>query len=386
MQGHLGVPDANVISGTDRFGVAGQAYCFADNAYITVDDGSSLNDVDGITVSGFIRQDSFLGGNNPVVAKWTFQAQSEQFGWFVNGDDNLVAIGRANRFGTNDQAAMVAGTWYHVAFTYDKATSRQVVFVNGEITSDTIEGAWGDSDGTNIPLQIGGIDGCLDEVKVYDHALPDDEVMALAEELAPIELPVPFLSFPFDGDPDDVTGTYTGTLDADVSLTTDRFGTPDSAYAFGGGHITVAEPSNLDDFDGVSVSAFLRQDTFLTGNNVLVGKWSFNQASEQWGLFVTGDDNLVAIGRADRFGTRDDAAYSTGVWYHVAMTYDKTSGRERTYVDGVLVLDATAGAYGDSDGTVLPLEIGGLDGALDDVQVFDRELTADEVAALASQL
>ena len=68
------------------------------------------------------------------------------------------------------------------------------------------------------------------------------------------------------------------------------------------------------------------------------------------------------------------------------MTYDKASSRERTYVNGAVILDRVALPYGNSNGAVLPLTIGGLTGDLDDVQLFSRELTAGEITALAAEL
>jgi hypothetical protein len=67
----------------------------------------------------------------------------------------------------------------------------------------------------------------------------------------------------------------------------------------------------------------------------------------------------------------------------VAFTYDKATGTMRTWTDGKLTLDSVASvAYSDSNGTAVPLEIGGVAIALDEIKLFDRALTESEVAAL----
>lgn len=184
-QGIEGVADVGVVPGADRFGNAGQARCFSHERYIRLDDGSNLDTFAGVSTSAFIRQDAFNIGNNPVVGKWDFTFESEQYGWFARDDDNLVAVGRADHIGHADTSAMAAGTWYHVAFTYDKAAQRSRIYVDGVLTASSDTGVYTASDGTNLPLLVGGIDGCLDEVRVYDRELTEAEVQQLAQELAP---------------------------------------------------------------------------------------------------------------------------------------------------------------------------------------------------------
>lgn len=382
VQGIAGTADAGAISGVDRFGNPDAAYCFAMDQVITVADGSNLDDFDGVTVAGFIKQTGFVGGNQPVVHKWTYRFDSEQYGWFVNGGDNLIAVGRANNNGTRDNADMALDYWYHVAVTYDKATQQQVIYVNGRPTSDITSGAYGLSDGTEVDLKIGGIVGCLDDVVVYDRALPLADIETLAADLVGAP-PVPTMLFPFDGSPDEVREGYVGTAESDVVLTTDRHGNADSAYGFSGGYISYDEPSDLNVWAGVSISAWVRQDSLPTSTTQMVAKWNYSRNSEQYGLFLNGPRHLIAIGRADYNGSSDTGVAETGRWYHVAMTYDKASGRERIYVDGTATLERTALAYTNGDGQVLPLKIGGVDGALDDVMIFDRELSLEEVQALA---
>ena len=89
----------------------------------------------------------------------------------------------------------------------------------------------------------------------------------------------------------------------------------------------------------------------------------------------------------------DIACDNTGVWYHIVYTYDGNSGSTsgmNIYVDGV---KSTCAVYGASlSGSIIntnPICIGGADnsaqaliGRVDEVGVWNRELTQTEVTAL----
>ena len=80
---------------------------------------------------------------------------------------------------------------------------------------------------------------------------------------------------------------------------------------------------------------------------------------------------------------------SLGQWYYVAATYDAAAGAQTIYVDGGAVQTVSQPA----GNTVVPLtgynnmyigysntNSGYFDGLIDDVKVFDRPLTAEEIS------
>ena len=79
------------------------------------------------------------------------------------------------------------------------------------------------------------------------------------------------------------------------------------------------------------------------------------------------------------------SALDLDVWYHIVGTYDQESGAMNIYVDGTLVDSKTykftqmttvrnfSIGYGDS---------GYFDGVIDEVRIYDRALTAEEVKEL----
>jgi len=87
------------------------------------------------------------------------------------------------------------------------------------------------------------------------------------------------------------------------------------------------------------------------------------------------------------FGTAETPSINDGKWHHVAFTYDSAEGKIRSYTDGVA--SAIENSY---DGALLAsdsdLFIGSgrkpWDG-IDDVRIFDRALSPEEIAAMVPE-
>jgi MSHA biogenesis protein MshQ len=134
--------------------------------------------------------------------------------------------------------------------------------------------------------------------------------------------------------------------------------------------------------------------TTQTGNNTM---W---QAPGVLGVESAGDGNdifwgwLDATGRigvmaGNAAGAKSANPINDGAWHHVALTRNATTGAVQVYVDGVLSGSATSetgvkttpfasvGRIDDTGGTPTHLN-----GTLDDLYVFNRVLTASEIASL----
>lgn len=107
---------------------------------------------------------------------------------------------------TEGPIALVPGDWSHLAGTWDPATSRATLYVNG-VVGDTAHAPLGrlDAGGVGVPLEVGRtyrvgwgfpgeyFAGLLDDVRIYQIALSASEVAALASpgsvgapDLAPV--------------------------------------------------------------------------------------------------------------------------------------------------------------------------------------------------------
>jgi fibronectin type 3 domain-containing protein len=109
-----------------------------------------------------------------------------------------------------------------------------------------------------------------------------------------------------------------------------------------------------------------------------------------WGTAIVNGKFVIGIGSTGGDSTfASSVNINDGAWHHVAATRNNTSGAVAVYVDGVLRGSGT-GATG-SRTFPASLRIGSLqtgnnflNGTLDDVRLYDRILTAGEIAGLVA--
>jgi hypothetical protein len=169
-----------------------------------------------------------------------------------------------------------------------------------------------------------------------------------------------------------------------------------------------AKIANGYDFDGVNdymtvPSAFntTLQGDFSVGLWINVDNYDPASFSESWIMCFRAERNvqikytsagafLINFFTGTNYTITTAGGYSTGTWYHITCTKSGTNGT-KIYVDGVQQgVDAaatgtpstnTAGSsIGDFKGSLTNYQI---DGTVDEVGVFDVELTADNAVYLA---
>jgi len=191
---------------------------------------------------------------------------------------------------------------------------------------------------------------------------------------------------PFNGNANDESGNgHHGTI-VGATLTTDRFGVPNSAFHFGGNgeHIEVPHSADLNLTSGYTLAAWVNFEVGGIIRPRIVDKTSCifymddTSAVRALNLSGSGDPPLdVASGPKNLVA---------GQWYFVAGTYDLQMWR--LYVNGAPVgqLVQTAPVQVNTD----PLEIGkkptGFDafkGIIDDVRIYNRALSDTEIMALS---
>ena len=141
-----------------------------------------------------------------------------------------------------------------------------------------------------------------------------------------------------------------------------------------GDFITVADDNSLSFGDSTtdspfSVSAWVFADTAT--NNIIVAKDA--SAAGEWDLYIgAGGGELQMIlndvTTSNKLGRRTVAAFPTGSWHHVAVSYDAsppyTSADIKMYIDGAqpATSDYSAGTYVAMHNTTTPVQIGTWDG------------------------
>ena len=148
---------------------------------------------------------------------------------------------------------------------------------------------------------------------------------------------------------------------------------------------SVGHHPELDQMFRFTVSAWVRSDRELNGWQSIVDKRDHEE--DGWDLYLTRGDQ--AFLRVDQWTARGDTVLQTGRWHHLAGVYD--GDQLRIYVDGRLDGSRWIGKKV-SLGTEGPLWVGrsfkgnesSLVGAIDDVRVYGRALSAPEIQALAN--
>ena len=214
----------------------------------------------------------------------------------------------------------------------------------------------------------------------------------------------PVAYFPFNGSTDDASGYGNHAVTFGAVPTEDRFGNPNGAYLVGTiGHLEVLDSNSLDIAEAFSFAAWFRMDDMLSIFGVLAGKGmntAYSVSVYNGGSYLCPDPVAergiqVSVGGAsNRFSTGPFFDCGTGEWRHIVVTVGTDPGGSHPtslYVEGSYV--STIGMLGDFANNTAPLGIGkdGVSsyrfaGAIDDLRLYDRELTAEEITELYNSL
>jgi hypothetical protein len=200
--------------------------------------------------------------------------------------------------------------------------------------------------------------------------------------------------YPFDGSANNThSSLFNGTVNG-AQLTTDRFGTSSSAYLFDGidDYINLGS-SILSSATTASVACWVQTSQFSTAQNI----WQKRRQSNGAGFYL-GTENGIMFGGLNRepavsaipFYT-PFTSFSNTSWTHIV--FNNNNGALTLYVNGVLFSQVTL-PQGALVGT-MPFYLGkGFDmapdafgnrafaGKIDDVGIWNRVLTTQEISAL----
>ncbi|GAB3681922.1 hypothetical protein GCM10028857_06920 [Salinarchaeum chitinilyticum] len=205
--------------------------------------------------------------------------------------------------------------------------------------------------------------------------------------------PSPIAYWPLDEDSGstvtDVVGENDGTVEGAAIGQPGTLGT--SAYEF--------DADNGEYVGGATDLAALRGTATLSVwvNTEQAGSDTMYQAPGITGVESAGNgddvfwgwidaDGQIGIQAGDQPAAKSSTQIDDGTWHHVVLTREQSSGEVQVYVDGVLEDTATsrAGEIGTTFASIGRIENSGtsFDGRLEDLVVYDRVVTDDEVTSL----
>jgi hypothetical protein len=341
---------------TDRFGnPSGALYFDGVDDYVQINTSSSLDTRYSISIFAWINYQGTTDG--PIV-----QYGSDVWGvhfWTITSN-NCLYFKPTQRSDTGQPAAVAynngctGNAWKFVGGTYDYSTGIAKLYVDGvQVASLSV----GQSEiGTQYLIRFGNVNfdarkfkGKIDDVRIYNRALSDEDAAQLYNE----SKPETNNALSFDGTDDSV-----------------NLGTNIANYFSGRTAITIEYW-----FKGTVFQSPVRiQD--VTGQFIVAGWASSNPVHI---ISTDGDTSGVSCG--------DVNVITDGNWHHLAMTWQKnTTNGFKSYLDGVLVQQRNSANVNlpvlTNDRTFLgSLAATGeyINGQLDEVRIWDVVRTQSEI-------
>lgn len=190
----------------------------------------------------------------------------------------------------------------------------------------------------------------------------------------------------------DVIGSYDGTLTTGgISWITGKVGNAVDCHGsdFGPGYINIPQKSALKPVN-ISVQAWVSLDAFGDWDGIVGNFEDTGDTESGWALFTHGTNNVswyVSVAGSMRWTS---VSVPTAQWTHLVGTYDGTN--VRLYKNAAAPVTTYApGSIDYSEYPPLAMRIGqyydtneqdALDGRIDEVALWNRALTADEVQML----
>ncbi|MFN0213160.1 MAG: LamG-like jellyroll fold domain-containing protein, partial [Saprospiraceae bacterium] len=377
---------------TDRFGFGNSAVSFnGTSSEVRASNGAQLNSGTS-TVSFWVKVNSLPGNGEAFLFSYggwqeRFKISLPTHGKVVWTTNHTNGISDMDAGGGNE---LPVGIWKQVVVVHDGTSDK--IFIDGVLKAT--KAVAGLLNSTTKPLGIGynaidggnWFDGVLDDISMYNFALSDAAISALYTSEAA-----------FPGTPNDLIAAYSlngnGTdatqfsndavLDASATATTNRHGWASNALK---GYATADNSAALQS-DFQTISFWVKPnalpasgEVFLLSNGGWQERWKVSMPNHGKPVFTT-HSNGACCSDMDS-GT----PLTVGTWTHVAMTHD--GAKDIIYFNGVMVneknvtgaLDKTKHPFGIGYD---PIDNGSIfDGSMDDVAIFNRALSAVEIAGL----
>jgi hypothetical protein len=337
-------------------------------------DNAALDMTDALTLSAWVKADAW-DQTRPILQKGGRETH-----YILEADQGVLKLDLSDQ-GTLTAPLPSTGVWHLVTGTYDGMEMK--IYVDGiEVASRAATGAIGT---TPEPFFIGGshasgstgltFDGKIDDARVYNYALSPTEVSGLYGNVADLRFDEGSGTNANDSTPNNNDGTLIGS----PAWTSSRDG---YALNFSAGKYVVTNNNQtLNPTAAISATAWINASSW-TGNPAILQKGA---TTVQYRIYATGGNVVFDLPGVGSVAT---PLPSTGTWHFITGTYNGSV--LRIYVDGVV--KNSVAATGVIKTTSDPLVIGAADqsgnanttfnGAIDEIRIFSRGLTSDEVLAL----
>ncbi len=386
-----------------KFG-AGLDTIGSSNSHAYVADNSDYDNMTQVTWSTWAYIDASTGSTQYLLSRFGTSGSGENYLILSSGlvPAFRIVVGSTEHTATA-VSAVTAAAWHHFSGTYDGETIR--LYVDGALvaTNETPSGNVNMS--TATCLGIGGrtsnsadctistnpLNGAFDDVRIYNRALPEAEVRALANFA-----PGPVGYWKMD------EGSWNGTS-GDVL---DSSGNSNSGTSAGSAAITDGKLGNAGSFNGSTGKVTIGDPAsgvldFATGS-FSYGMWVYantNIGASDMAWYKGGGANAVAgydfeLGSGNWFADISDGTTqknvsfgsgTTGQWEHIMAVIDRNTNKFYAYRNGVLVGSGTDITGEGSTSNAVSAVIGSLgssaffNGSIDDVKIYNYARTPAQI-------
>ena len=385
----------------DRAGNPAAAYEF-DGTSAYVDAGNSLGTANTpFTVSAWMCS---TNAQYQILAAKKIAGAWRAGQWQLGVTETQASFSFSTQYGSVHSATVDVlvhdGVWHHVCGVLDSTGSK--LFIDGVmVASNTDIDPVGQHDSTifigarNDSASPKFFDGKLDDVRIYNRAISDAEVAVLYAQVPVVDNNPDIVAyFPFNGNARDASGHGHDGNVYGATLTVDRFGNNNGAYAFDGAGAYIAIPDDpAFTVSDVSVAAWVKT-TDKSDHKYITSCYGPEVESEWYNLLVGSGTGLPAW-QVDPGGSftppkvEGAVDVADGNWHFVVGVRDTSTANLSIYVDGVLQ-NTAPDISTDSLNPAHDFWIGGqkgwpsrfFNGTIDDVRIFSRVVTIEEIADL----
>lgn len=383
---------------TDRFGYGHSAYYFnGEDAQLTAENTAPLNS-DKLSVSFWINVRELPAQGEAFILShggWQsrFKISLPDHGKLVFTTNHTNGISDMD---AGDAGALTPNSWKHVVMVHDG--QQNIIYIDGVVVAT--KNVVGELNSTSSPFGMGYnpidggnyFNGSLDEVQLYNYALSSAQILALYNEQSsdPSGNPDLVADYKFAGNGNDHS-VYGNHATGDAIASTDRFGYAANAMYFDGSTSLTAANSPALNSPATSISFWAKVnelpvngEAYLMSNGGWQSRWKISLPPHGKPVFTTNYANGISD-----MDSGDGNVLSPGQWKHLVFVHDGTDNK--IYMNGVQV--ASKAVPGDLNRTTHPLGFGYnpidggnyFDGDLDEVQLYNRALTAAEILALYNE-
>jgi hypothetical protein len=323
----------------------------------------------------------FYGGANE--GEFVLYLSDGLFNFYVN-------LASSNGQNVASASPVTAGSWHHVAGVR-RGTAIEI-WVDGELKgSQTIPdedlkyASWNP---TGFPSRIGVYhhdvngdmyrwDGLIDEMMIYNRALSQKEILRMYDPNGPVSW------WKGENNANDSIGENNGALQGAVTYSTGQTGQAFSLSSTTNDGVTFPSSADLNPTEAITMSAWIKPTATSNPWPYIIGKRTGSGAI-QYSITIS-DRNTFTCDITGAGVNAEGGIVPLNQWSQVACTYDRNS--LRLYVNGEQVASKTGNAAIATSSE--PLTIGMLngvntrnfDGLIDEVKIYNRALSAAEVAS-----